>query len=219
MFRMGKAFVSLWAIWFLFLCLKKQDFKKVMLILALLSWKERRRVAFFSFFLPQTIQDFWQFTAVVLQEIPVKKWMASTSAAFFTYSHSFLCVCVCVCVCVCLCVCVCVCVCFCAPWRKSISQSLCLPHSQWSLRVVSLSSDLSQRIFVDKRNCFLIRRLLYLIETHTNTHICLTTLLTTSADKIHFLNRINPYPNLNLIHILSVGRLFSISSLKMLSLV
>lgn len=64
----GKAFVSLRAIWFPFLFLEKQDFKKVMLILAVFSWRKGRCVFIYLFIFlllkdAETIKaDFWQFT-------------------------------------------------------------------------------------------------------------------------------------------------------------
>lgn len=83
--------------------LEKHDFKKVMLILALFSWRKGRCVCLFVFLLKQaqTIKaDFWQFTAVVAQGITVRsEWQAhATSAyttAFFSHSHSLI-MCLCV---------------------------------------------------------------------------------------------------------------------------
>lgn len=136
---------------------EKQDFKKVMLILAVFSWR-RREMLFFFVQTQETIKaDFSQITAeVTAQKITVSgEWQAhatSPYAAFFCHSRSSS-----------------VCeketerrtdsVFFrgVPQWKECAGVSQCLFHSQWSLKLKWWFPDLTQDLCTWTRqlSCFL----------------------------------------------------------------
>lgn len=163
----GKAFVSLRAIWFLFLCLEKQDFKKVMLILALFSWRKGRCVALRSNAHRQSKQTSDSLQLRLrrgLQSGVNGRHMLCLHAAFF--SHSLLkrarvwmrqrrr-------------------VCFSGVYQVSLSVSTFAVKSEscqiqkW--RVPDLTQDLCRQ--TRRLSCFLICCLFLLRETHKHTHL------------------------------------------------
>lgn len=171
---------------------EKQDFKKVVLILAVFSWRRGRRVAFFR---PseQTFDSLQLWLCRGLQSRVNGRHMLRLHMLLSSVAHSLL-----------------LCawmkrsrrVCFSGVYLEgkgvvivqgSLSVSLFAAFTvksescqiqKW--RVPDLTQDLCRQ--TRRLSCFLIRCLFLLCETHTDTHIWFSTLLTTSTDSIHFLN-------------------------------